>query len=190
MKNILIVESENDQYFIEALINHISLDAEIFPVIREFQHSSLDEKKLSNAISNQMYDAAQSESIRVGVILDMDDANEKERLVLVNKCIENARQEILGNGSANVNIVSTLEKVGQFISINIEQGEQQHILEIACFFVHIDGQGEMESVLKAIKCEDSTFADCLDTGWKQCLESKGVKIGLRGEPCRFTKKNY
>ncbi|CAA6813620.1 MAG: Unknown protein [uncultured Aureispira sp.] len=38
-------------------------------------------------------------------------------------------------------------------------------VEIACHFMNVDGQGELETVLRAIKTKESPHADCLNT-WR------------------------
>lgn len=41
--------------------------------------------------------------------------------------------------------------------------------------MNVDGNGELETVLKAIKSKDSTYADCLDS-WRDCLTQNGKII--------------
>ncbi|MDM8567222.1 hypothetical protein QUF74_16430 [Candidatus Halobeggiatoa sp. HSG11] len=53
--NILIVESKNDQYFIEALAKDVSSENKVCR-IDEYKHSSLDKKKLTTQISNILTD--------------------------------------------------------------------------------------------------------------------------------------
>jgi hypothetical protein len=43
------------------------------------------------------------------------------------------------------------------------------------YFTNVNGQGELETVLKAIKSRDSPHADCLES-WRRCLESKEIII--------------
>ena len=44
--------------------------------------------------------------------------------------------------------------------------------------MNVEGNGELETLLKAIKSADSTYADCLET-WKTCLKSKGKEISQK-----------
>ena len=61
----------------------------------------------------------------------------------------------------------TITKINEFIKIESLDG-----VEIGCYITNVDGNGELETVLKAIKSQDSTYADCLEA-WKTCLTSKG-----------------
>ena len=40
---------------------------------------------------------------------------------------------------------------------------------------NVHGKGELETVLKAIKSQESIYADCLES-WREYLEGKGKKI--------------
>jgi hypothetical protein len=90
MSSILIVESENDKYFIEALIQNMNIDnVEISDGficnIDDFEcMDGLNTTKLTlalKAISNKI----KKEDINnVGIIIDIDDKTKQERLELVN----------------------------------------------------------------------------------------------------------
>ena len=59
---------------------------------------------------------------------------------------------------------------------------------MACYFTNVDGNGELETLLKEIKKKDSTFADCLLEGWQDCLIQKGKKVVTRGQQGDITDK--
>ncbi|MEI6065678.1 MAG: DUF3226 domain-containing protein, partial [Pseudanabaena sp. ELA748] len=61
--------------------------------------------------------------------------------------------------------------VNKFINLNV--GDLN--VQLACYFTNIDGQGELETVLKIIKQKESIHADCLES-WKNCLVSNGKTI--------------
>ena len=44
-------------------------------------------------------------------------------------------------------------------------------MQIACYFVNVDGKGELESLLTRIKTIDSPYDDCLQQ-WQNCLSEK------------------
>ncbi|MFO0213838.1 MAG: DUF3226 domain-containing protein, partial [Pseudanabaena sp.] len=182
MTNILIVESENDQYFIEALVNQVlssdTSDTNICK-IDEYKHSSLDETKLTTQITNSLLDANKNISTKIGIILDIDNSTEQERIDLINKCLEKSFNECVYPQP------NKLTKTKEFVSCQTNYNLE---IQIACFFTNIDGQGELETVLKAIKTKESTFADCIYTGWQNCLISQGKKLGKRGEPCDISDK--
>jgi hypothetical protein len=179
MTNILIVESENDQYFIEALVKQVlSSDTDVCKV-DEYKHSSLDEKKLTIEITDSLTAANKNIFTKIGIILDMDNSTEQERIDLINKCLGNSFNEC---GYAQPD---QLTRTKEFINCQTNDGSA---IQISCFFTNIDGQGELETVLKAIKTKDSTFADCIYTGWLKCLEDKDKKYGSRGETCDISDK--
>lgn len=179
MTNILIVESENDQYFIEALVEQVlSSDINVCKV-DEYKHSSLDEKKLTIEITDSLTAANKNIFTKIGIILDMDNSTEGERIGLINKCLGNSFNEC---GYAKPN---QLTRTKEFVSCQTNDGSE---IQVSCFFTNIDGQGELETVLKAIKTKDSTFADCIYTGWLKCLGNNGKKYGSRGETCDISDK--
>lgn len=167
--NILIVESHNDQYFIQALVNRISTENKIYR-IDEYRHSSLDEEKLSTQIESVLNPNRDIQ--KIGIIIDMDNATKHERITLVNRCISKALIK-----RAQPIPQTLLTDVSQFVIIPIDDLSVQ----IACFFTNVDGQGELETVLKVIKTKDSVFADCLYDGWKKCFEAKKKIFCQKGE---------
>ena len=170
--NILIVESENDEYFIQALVNKISINNKVCS-IDDFKHSSLSEESLKTQIANALRDVNRGEGVsKIGIILDIDDSNKAERLELINKCLSKAFED------CGYRLTEELTDIKQFKVIPID--EEQDI-QISCYFTNVDGQGELETVLKEIKTQDSTFADCLEDGWKNCLSKKNKIIVGRGE---------
>jgi hypothetical protein len=48
-------------------------------------------------------------------------------------------------------------------------------VEFSIHILNIDGEGELETLLKQIKSKDSPIADCLDA-WRQCLLTKEKNI--------------
>ena len=176
--NVLIVENANDQYFVEALAKKVSVENKVVH-IDDYKHCSLSEPKLTETIQNQLLDVNRGVS-KIGIILDIDDETIDKRLSLINKCL---KQALLNTGNIPPNNV-LLTGINEFIAISVTG----ITVKVACFFTNVDGQGELETVLKAIKTKDSPFADCLNEGWRQCLESKGKKIGRRNDTCDISEK--
>jgi hypothetical protein len=179
--NILIVESENDQYFIQALVNLLNNTDTTVCCIDDFKHSNVDEagKQLKIQIGSAL---TQNGVSKIGVMLDMDEKALGDRINLVNKALDAALKE---NFETDVKISRPLERTNEFIDI---YKDELITVKFACYFTNIDGQGELETLLKEIKTQDSVFADCLLEGWQACLKEKGKKIVDRGEPGDITHK--
>ncbi len=144
MSNILVVESINDKYFIEALIEHINIsNIEVSePICR------VDDFECIGGIGNlekRLYalkSRVAKEGIdRVGIIFDADSAG-----------IENRKNEI----------EKSIDKV---FSEEDEVG-------FSIYIMNLNGYGELETVLRAIKKRDSQYADCLNS-WRECLSENG-----------------
>lgn len=163
MSNLLIVESKNDKAFIRALIEHLNmphLQVDDNPVcnIDDIDcMGGLNEKKLEerlNALKNQL---PKNYTDSIGIILDHDGKRD-ERLSIINSAIQTV-----------FNTEQNVSDEEQFISATAEVGGDEYKIQIACHLVSVGGKGELETVLKAIKTKNSTYADCLES-WKNCVE--------------------
>jgi len=156
--NLLIVESKNDQIFFEALVNHINLKNIEFgnPICKIDDYEclgGLSQKRLIHYLIEIKSSVIKEGYINaVGIILD-NDGRREERLEMINSAIK----EVFNTDEQFTN-------TSRFITILIDDYE----LKIACFLTHVDGKGELETVLKAIKTKESPYADCL-SAWKKCL---------------------
>jgi hypothetical protein len=172
-------DSENDQYFIEALAKKVYYENKVCR-IDEYKYSSLDEKKLTTQITNALIDVKSRSVSKIGIILDMDNSTLQERLALINKCLKKSFADC-GYPEPSHLLINTKEFITNPIDDDLD-------VKIAGFFTNIDGEGELETVLKAIKLKPSVFADCLYEEWKNCLTNKGKKIGQKGEQCDISDK--
>lgn len=144
VSNILIVESENDKFFIEALIAHIDVDIEVGNPI-----CTIDEYDCMGGVGHlkNRLEALRSRFLKgddihhVGIIMDADSVGVTER----KKQIVAIKDSIFKEDELNLKI----------------------------FIINIDGKGELETLLKAIKSSDSTTADCLES-WQECLGSEAL----------------
>ncbi len=175
--NTLIVESENDQYFIEALARKINTENTVC-FIDKFKHSSLDERNLTKKISSALVDANRGLS-KLGIVLDLDSSSVDDRIDLINECLTKALID------SDWEVPETLlTRINEFIRVE-KEGQS---VEIACHFTNVGGEGELETLLKSIATQNSDFADCLMTGWRKCIESKKKKVVKRGEPGDISEK--
>jgi hypothetical protein len=161
-KNILIVESENDKYFIEALLDYMNIsDLEVQPpicVINDYKClGGLSEPRLINKLSEIAIEIGKRGIENIGILIDADKVGIEARIALVNRAVK------------------TLDK-----TININQDNQwfyskNQKVDFSCHILNVSGYGELETLLKQIKSEKSTFSDCLEV-WRHCIEDKGSSI--------------
>lgn len=168
MSKILIVESENDKYFIEALLCHLHPNLNGLQVdepmcqIDDYQClNGLDQKKLTNTLCNLKDQALKDGIEQIGIILDQDNETEKNRINLVNEAIA---------GVFNTQI--KISVIAQFVTVPIDDNLT---VKLACYFTNVDGKGELETVLKAIKSQKSVYADCLEE-WRNCLQAREKEL--------------
>lgn len=169
-RNILIVESKNDKYFFQAIIRKLNLDIEIATPIRVSEEDyremdGLNHKKLKDALNNLKANIQKGEIEKVGIIIDIDNEEEENRIKFVDECI----REVFPDSEL-------LNEVNRFINLNIKDTDDANLnIQLACYFTNLDGQGELETVLKAIKQKESIHADCLEN-WRSCLTSNEKPI--------------
>ncbi len=166
MKNILIVESENDQFFFEAYIQHLQKTSAVIYVINYELLKGSDKTKIKIVLDRIRSQVSRGELQinKIGIILDQDKETTSNRIQLINDAIRDAF-----NLDAGTNL---LNETCQFKPILTEDVE----LQMGCFFTNINGAGELETVLKAIKSEPSIYADCLNS-WQECLKAHGINNG-------------
>lgn len=163
-RNILIVESNNDKYFFQSVTKHLDIDLEVTaPIFLDDDYRTMDgsdSTKLINALKDLKADIQKEDIDRVGIIIDIDRHSEADRIKFINDCISKVFPKAI-----------TLDRVNQFTDLNFED----YPTKLACYFTNVNGQGELETVLKVIKSQDSTHADCLQS-WRECLKNNGKEI--------------
>lgn len=159
MSNILVVESKNDQFFIDALVRYLNLNpikTEI--IVHEYELlEGSSEKLLTDRLKYLKKITTDQLNPKIGIILDQDNHSVRDRINFVNKCVQEA-----------FNITEEITQITSFIDIS---SDPDNIIQLACYFINVDGTGELETLLKAIKTQPSIYADCLES-WKECLESQ------------------
>lgn len=163
-RNILIVESNNDKYFLQSVIKHLNYDIEVAaPIFLDEDYRAMagsDSTKLTKALKDLKADIQKEDIERIGVIVDIDRHSESDRIKFINDCLIKVFPKAV-----------PLDRVNQFIDLNFEDCQ----IQLACYFTNVNGQGELETVLKLIKSQDSTHADCLER-WRECLTSNSKEI--------------
>lgn len=167
MKNLLIVESENDKFFIEALINNMQISNTevsrgVICRIDDYEcMDGLSEAKLTTVFNATINQVKKKGIDRIGIVIDQDNKSIKERVELINKVIANS-----------LGVKDVLQDIAKLYSVPLNSRE----IKLGLCLTNVAGKGELETVLKAIKIGNSTYADCLQS-WQDCLVKKGVNGG-------------
>ncbi len=174
MNNLIIVESHNDKFFIEKLkdvmgFTNIKVDEPICNITDFECLGGLSEKKLTQTLKEVRFEQYK----KIGIIIDADNEGIEKQIALINKCVKS-----LEDVSDNFEIT----KINEFIRV------EELDIEIGCYIMNVKGNGELETVLKAIKSEESIYADCLEA-WKKCLDENKKEISQK-EFDKFWVSNY
>lgn len=169
VSNLIIVESENDQYFIEALIDYLNIKNTKVgnPICNVNDYNCLGG---FNSLEKNLKELKLDNYNKIGIILDADNEGISSRTNFINQCLSSICRDV------KLNNINELVK-----SIELD-------IEIACYIMNIDGSGELETVMKRIKSKDSIYADCLEN-WKRCLEDRGETISQKDFD-KFWVSNY
>ncbi|NOQ14464.1 MAG: hypothetical protein GQ583_08330 [Methyloprofundus sp.] len=145
VSNLLIVESENDQYFIEALVERINVNIKIdSPVCLIDEYECLGGiGKLDNKLRSLSSQVLKEGIDKIGIIFDADNVGVEQRT----QQIEEKIKSVFGKSPDVI---------------------------FSIFILNVAGKGELETLLKAIKCQGSPMADCLNA-WQACLQDKKLK---------------
>jgi hypothetical protein len=149
MKNIILVEGKDDKSFIEYLIKGVEVKPFSVDVLGGLSKDSLT-KRLDSLKSSFLKTPFE----KLGIIIDQDSLTTGERLAFVNECLQ-----------GNFNVQLSDNQI--FTNLEIDGIP----LQIACYFVNVNGKGELESLLTRIKTIASPYADCLQQ-WQNCLTEK------------------
>ncbi len=163
MSNIVIVESKNDAIFMQAMVDKLNCNIQVDPPIYIDNYKTLEglsETKLRITLQDLKAELQKKDIEKIGIIIDIDNYSEPDRLEWVNKCIQLVFKS------------DTLSSTKQFIDIC---GDNETKAQLACYFTNFEGKGELETLLKGIKARESPHADCLNS-WKTCIESQGQQI--------------
>lgn len=166
--NVLIVEGKEDKVFLEYLLNIENItDVTVAepPKVDIVELGGLSKEALNKQIGRFIPQMKRGEVDKLGLVIDLDTLESgggyEERLKLINNSIKAS--------FANLSI-DKLSKENAVVKILIDNNE----VLITFFFIHLDGKGELEDLLRKIKIHDSHHADCLET-WRKCLKAKKIE---------------
>lgn len=181
MSSVLIVESKNDKIFVEALIEHLNLqniDLEK-PICQVDDYECLEglnSKKLKTALTFLKNSLAKDDIQAIGIILD-DDGRRAERIDLINEAVKQVFETD-----------EQFSDAGEQLALTVDVGGEDVTLQLAYFLTNVDGVGELETLLKALKSKPSPYADCLEN-WRRCLEEENETVSDK-EFDKFWLSNY
>jgi hypothetical protein len=160
--NLLVVESENDKFFIERLKQEITnanfeVDTPICTITEYECLSGLSPTRLENKLQEIKRDIQKMGLDKIGILIDADNEGVEARVNLVNDAIKSIDPEL------NISAMNTWYR-SELLNV-----------QISCHILNIDGKGELETLLKTIKSKDSKHADCL-SAWKNCLANNEKTI--------------
>ncbi|WP_219700053.1 DUF3226 domain-containing protein [Brachyspira pilosicoli] len=120
MNNLIIVESNNDKFFIERLIEYSNINNINVQCICEFE--CLD--GISN-LSKKLEEIKFDKYDRVGIILDADKEGINRRIEFINKALKNICDDI------------------EFTKINKLEKSFKLDVDFICHIMNVDGYGEL-----------------------------------------------
>mgnify|MGYP001593368740 FL=1 len=169
MSNKIIVESFNDQAVYKHILDKFCRsEAEIEPIDNGpdwVELDGLEETKLLTKLQEIQSDLIRAQKTpKVGIIIDLDSSSITDRIDFLNKVCTKAF-------SINIDI----ENANDFKTYNLHEYDLD--FELGYYFSGLDGQGELEHILKAIAdTSTSHHANCLEQGWVTCLETKSKTV--------------
>jgi hypothetical protein len=171
--NVLIVEGKEDKAFFDYLLknqpNAANIRVENPPVIEIQQLGGLSLAALTKQIASVINKITKEPIEKLGIIVDLDSPSTgggfEKRLSEVNESIKNSFQEYFKKLNKTEFEIPQLSTTNEFIKVSIDRDTE---IEIACFFIHLDGKGELEDLLRKTKIYPSYHADCLEA-WRSCL---------------------
>ncbi len=170
-KTLLFVEDDNDKATFTAILRHLNID--------NFKIENIDWKKvpkesnpnsptqLITALQSFINEFSRKKYNKVGIIMDMDNSGLEKMLMTINTALEKAYTN---------HKIKKLEKVNTLYSFSFLENEEEVTIQFACHFVNLNGKGEIEDILKAIKKQNSPVADCVDEHLKECLKNKHEEL--------------
>jgi hypothetical protein len=149
MRNIILAEGKHDRAFILSLLKGHQTDFEEIEVSAEM--GGWSPENLKNAVQPVKNRTIKNGYQRIGIIIDLDQDTEANRVTLINKALE---------GVFDVQLPSSNEPV-KFKFEDLE-------IEISCYFIAFDKVNELEGYLMKMAQSPANYANCLEQ-WRNCI---------------------
>lgn len=160
--NLLIVESDNDKFFIERLRTEVAsanFDIET-PICRIDEYEclgGLSLKRLQHKLDEIKSEIGKRNLNKIGILLDADNEGIQARVEQINTAVKSITNDL------------------EITQTNTWYRSEILDIEISCHILNINGHGELETLLKEIKSQQSIHADCLYS-WQECLEKNNKSM--------------
>lgn len=169
MSNKIIVESFNDQAIYKHILDTYCTSSTEIETIDDsldwIELDGLESTKLVLKLEEIQSDLVRAqETPKVGIIIDLDSSSIPERIVFLNEICSQAFK-----------IYIDIENANEFKTYKLPDYDLD--FELGYCFSGLNGQGELEHIMKEIAdTSASHHANCLEQGWKTCLEQKGQTV--------------
>lgn len=142
VNNLLIVESENDKFFIQSLINHLNININFgTPICSIDEYECLGGiSKLEHRLKALIARVSKENIQKIGIVFDADKVGIEKQTADIQEKID-----LIFHGIADI--------------------------DFSIYIMNVEGHGELETVLKKIALKDATVANCLQS-WQECLKDK------------------
>lgn len=169
-KNLLIVEGDSDKLFVERLKTIVEANAEVSSICRIDECLSLGglnnlryklEEKINNGDKKKSNEQTFEDVYKkIGVILDADEVGILKRVNDINNAVKFITDDV------------------EIASPDTWYRSEKLDVDISCHILNVNGYGELETLLRAIKSQDSPFADCLEA-WRACLKNQKKEVNQK-----------
>jgi hypothetical protein len=177
-KKYIIAEDNNDKYTLEAILKSMAnqdraIVASAETVDWEIRNAENDIENpagLAKSIESLLKEMPKGKYDKIGLVWDTDSFTAAERILQFNNAINKAINNYTQKDPENIaNFTVPLTEINQFVPLEVKGVTVQ----IGCYFIHHNGRGEMEDLLKAIKTKPSPIADCVDKLMPGCMQENG-----------------
>ena len=190
----LIVESKNDKFAFEAILRRMGIAgqvivdaADLFDWREQPAEGNLEKPtELVNTFSSTLGEISNGKYKTVGIIWDLDEFTPEQRQAQINLALQKAIEKHNSLDSSNVASISGQASASAFASIKVGKAEAQ----FACFFVGLNGRGEMEDILKSVAKNPAPLADCVNACLPKCLSELETSSFREKDLVKLWVENY
>jgi hypothetical protein len=187
----LIVESKNDKLFFQGLLQYMAqqqnIAIDIAEILASLEYTNADGKAVRGLSMDSLVRTLREltpikvPNTKIGILLDADKTGIGQTGMLGGienrlKSVNTAVETVFG---LNPNFTKMCCSKTDFKTIAIETDTFETIdIEIGCYFVNINGEGELETLMRKLHKQPAHAADCL-AAWRKCYTEKLPEIASK-----------